>query len=265
MGTILRRDIINNLEFVSPTSLSLPGSNLISVGPLQKVFTNHDINFGLNGLGGLDAGSLQANTLYYLYAVVSGGLIGLVASLNSNGPTGFPIYREIGKVITNAGSTITEPVNYGEDFTQYIKHEGAISHGSTAVNILRVNTPTIDTGSYLIDSIDSATQGSSWKTLFNKLEIDFSFSFRTGGSGFVHGLSKNASIVNNGIGNLPPAEQVSWQEFPHGNNGGSTWKATFQADSNEDYRIHSDGVGQLPFNNGNHTNIYVKAKYKNIV
>ena len=51
MGTILRRDIINNLEFVSPTSLSLPGSNLISVGPLQKVFTNHDINFGLNGLG----------------------------------------------------------------------------------------------------------------------------------------------------------------------------------------------------------------------
>ena len=70
------------------------------------ISTSISCNLSTVGFGGLDAGVLAANTLYYIYAVVSSNAVGLVCSLNapSVGPTGFTQVRWVGKFRTFFGS-----------------------------------------------------------------------------------------------------------------------------------------------------------------
>jgi len=58
------------------------------------------------GINALDTGSLVANTLYYIYAVQSSGVLGLVASTTASttGPTGFTAWKEIGRFRTDVGA-----------------------------------------------------------------------------------------------------------------------------------------------------------------
>lgn len=63
-------------------------------------------NLATTGLGGLDTGSLAANTLYHVYLCVSSNIVGLVVSANgpSVGPTGFSQNRYVGRLRTQSGS-----------------------------------------------------------------------------------------------------------------------------------------------------------------
>lgn len=63
-------------------------------------------NLATTGLGGLDTGSLAANTLYHVYLCVSSNIVGLVVSANgpSTGPTGFSQNRYVGRLRTQSGS-----------------------------------------------------------------------------------------------------------------------------------------------------------------
>lgn len=64
-------------------------------------------NLGAVGPGGLDMGEVQANTPYYLYAVISGGNAHLVASVRApgdGGPQGYTPWTYIGAVMTNGGT-----------------------------------------------------------------------------------------------------------------------------------------------------------------
>ena len=64
------------------------------------------LNTATTGFNGLDTGSLASNQLYYIYAVVSSGLLGLVASTAApgTGPTGFLAWKEVGRFRTFLGS-----------------------------------------------------------------------------------------------------------------------------------------------------------------
>ena len=69
------------------------------------------LNTGTSGFGGIDTGSVAANTLYYVYLVVNGsGVVGLVMS-TSSAPSGFSQYKYIGKTKTFSGSTSLADVN----------------------------------------------------------------------------------------------------------------------------------------------------------
>jgi hypothetical protein len=79
----------------------------VSVGGQQyRVNSTITLNTANTGLNGLDTGSLAADTLYYVYAVVSGTTLGLTAStaVPTTGPTGFSAWSEIGRFRTKAGA-----------------------------------------------------------------------------------------------------------------------------------------------------------------
>jgi len=68
------------------------------------------INAAVNGLNGLDTGSLAASSLYYVYLVSSptgAGVVGAMISLSATPylPYGYSAYALIGYVATGAGST----------------------------------------------------------------------------------------------------------------------------------------------------------------
>lgn len=91
---------------MAPTYLGMP--TRITVGG-QQFKTNGTItlNTGASpGINALDTGSLTANTLYYIYAVQSSGVLGIVASTNApgTGPAGFGAWKEIGRFRTFLGS-----------------------------------------------------------------------------------------------------------------------------------------------------------------
>lgn len=66
------------------------------------------INFGVNGLNGLDTGAIAAGTTYHLFAISkTDGTTGLLASASLSGPTfpaGYTLKRRIASLRTNTGS-----------------------------------------------------------------------------------------------------------------------------------------------------------------
>jgi hypothetical protein len=71
------------------------------------------VNFAINGLNGLDTGSIVANTSYHIYAIynpttfVTGG----IASTNASSPTlpsGFTKYKRIGSLLTDSTGNIRQ-------------------------------------------------------------------------------------------------------------------------------------------------------------
>lgn len=68
-------------------------------------------NLSTSGAGGLDTGAIAANTTYYLYLVLSGSALALVASTSETGPTGFTTYRMCGGCKTYTGSAQVEKVS----------------------------------------------------------------------------------------------------------------------------------------------------------
>ena len=108
------------LTRVSNTTITMASSYLgkptkITVGAQQyRAQSTITLNTTTTGINGLDAGILVLNTLYYVYAVQSFGVLGLVASTAAptTGPTGFLAWKEIGRFRTFLGNaSISTVVN----------------------------------------------------------------------------------------------------------------------------------------------------------
>ena len=158
---ILGQDKLNNLQKDSATTLSLPGDNILTIMSDQRLFQNKSVNFGINGLGGLDVGAIAADTIYYIYAVLTSGSLGLVASVNPLGPSGFLVYKELGKLKTDSTPEIDELIMKGNsEFTRI--QTGSINQAQSALLSLssfRFNlaTATINKqGADLINLVDNA-------------------------------------------------------------------------------------------------------------
>lgn len=111
MTQVYGPDNIPNLAIATTTTVTMAATYLgkdtrITVGGQQRKYSAITINFATTGLNALDAGTIAANTLYYIYAVTSGTTPGLVASTAapSVGPTGYASWKEIGRVRTFLGS-----------------------------------------------------------------------------------------------------------------------------------------------------------------
>lgn len=98
MGQILRPELIKPLTQNSPTQISLPSGSVINIGG-QQYKTSAAIVLNLSGL--------VANGLYMVFAVVSGGVVSLVASQNFNsiGPVGYAAWKLVGAFYANMSLT----------------------------------------------------------------------------------------------------------------------------------------------------------------
>jgi len=126
MGQILTPDNIPDLVIASSTTITMAASYLgrdtrITIGGQQfKYASLTTLNFATAGFNGLDTGSIATNTLYYIYAVKSSGVPGLVASLNApaTGPSGFASWKEVGRCNTLVGSAaLSSIINIGGNAT----------------------------------------------------------------------------------------------------------------------------------------------------
>ena len=90
----------------------------ITIGGLQYTSGNLVVDTAVSGAGGLDTGSIAANTLYYIYSIVDSSNSALVLSTSSSAPTGFTSSQEIGGVYTNDSSELDTPFKKGEEKNQ---------------------------------------------------------------------------------------------------------------------------------------------------
>jgi len=112
MGQKLTDDWVGQLVLASTTTITMALTYLglpvrITVGGQQYQQTAAiTMNLATTGVNALDSGALVLNTLYYIYAIVSGGALALVASTNAptTGPTGYTSWKEIGRFRTFLGS-----------------------------------------------------------------------------------------------------------------------------------------------------------------
>ena len=104
------QDNIPSIVKGSATTVTLAATNngqptRITIGGQQyKVASTLTMTTSTSGINGLDTGSIAANTLYYVYAVVSSSVIGLIASVTgpATGPTGFSNrYKLLGRFRTD--------------------------------------------------------------------------------------------------------------------------------------------------------------------
>ena len=104
----LGADSVGTVTRNSGTQVQLAASSKITIGGQQ--YTNSAIlfiNTGGTGAGGLDTGTLGTNQTWYIHAVLSGGVMALVASLSKTAPTGFATFTWTGwAFVTGTGSTI---------------------------------------------------------------------------------------------------------------------------------------------------------------
>ena len=101
-------ELIKSIIGTGANTLELPpGSALRVGGQFYEVSNTLGLDMTVSGLGGLDTGTTTASTDYYIYMVEDADVLYLVASLDPYAPTGFPAYRRIGKIETDAASELS--------------------------------------------------------------------------------------------------------------------------------------------------------------
>ena len=113
MGSIRTIENIARLTKASGTSVTL-GASRVNIGAQQFPTTaTLTLNTGTVGVGGLDA-AIVASSVYYVYAVISGGVPALIGSLNTALPSGYTQARKVGAFTTGATSQVLEAFYYGQ-------------------------------------------------------------------------------------------------------------------------------------------------------
>lgn len=93
----------------------------------------------VSGVGGLDTGSIAVSTFYYVYTVLSGGVIRLICSTSAVAPTGFGTGAfKVGAFYTDASTNIFKAYFYGEDLVDVFD----CAFDATGV-VIQQNTPWI--------------------------------------------------------------------------------------------------------------------------
>lgn len=139
IGQFFGEEILKRLLRTGNTSVQFQAGSRLRLGGLGAILDSaSNLNTGTSGLGGIDVGSIAANNYYYVYTVISGTTVGLIASLSSLAPTGFLQYRKIGAFNTEKLSTNIEQVmSFGEQPDSELYLRGVVGVGSTNTRILR--------------------------------------------------------------------------------------------------------------------------------
>jgi hypothetical protein len=114
-----RKSILSNNPTSPNTKIDYTLADLLFNDGSFRTLNAGTVNLAINGLGGLDTGTIQANTKYYLYGIYNpttntSGVIASTSETNtmtleytgSNLPSGFTKSRYIGSVMTNISGNI---------------------------------------------------------------------------------------------------------------------------------------------------------------
>lgn len=128
---------------------SSDGGSLVTIGAGQarNAGNTADLSLGapcsvsvaLSGTGGLDTGTVQANTIYALYVVQQGTTVGGTLSVSFDAPAGGLSHRRVGAVLTNANSQIVPFTQSGTKKERQVEYLGTpnvlllVNAGSSAV------------------------------------------------------------------------------------------------------------------------------------
>jgi hypothetical protein len=105
MAQVLRPESIGDIAKGSNTTLTV-GASLAIIGGQQRQTTQYTVTTSTSGINGIDTGAIAASQFYYIYLVISSGVLGAVISLSASAPTGFPAYKLVGQCTTNGSSQL---------------------------------------------------------------------------------------------------------------------------------------------------------------
>lgn len=180
-----------NLHFSGETRITVGGKQLSTNSALS-------INTATTGAGGLDTGSLAADTLYYAYAVNNSGTLAAVASTTSptgGGPTGFTASKLVGAFYSSSTPDVLGTVTIeGTPTTGWLPFD---------MNVIGVGgDPTLNS---------SATQNKArWKRVGSSMKIKWDYQHTSVGDAV------------NGSGDyrfgMPASQQIDFNDIGNGDN-----------------------------------------------
>lgn len=138
---------INNYQSVITASKAVLSTSLGATITISSVNVSPQIN--ASGVNGLDAGSVVANTWYYLYLISDGTLVRGLFSLSATNPTlpsGYTYFARVGAVRTGASGHLLQTLQYGNK-VQYVTLAGS--------NV--ASLPVLASGAFGSSSITSPT------------------------------------------------------------------------------------------------------------
>lgn len=240
MGFFRGPEVLKAISKTGATTVQLiAGSNLLIGGQGYKLDSSLNVNTGVSGLGGIDIGAIATSNYYYVYVVVSGGSVGLVASLSSVSPTGFLQYRKVGAFNTGQLTTdVEQGLAFGEQPYSMVRLYSGNGHGSSNDKIRRMLT-IMDYFGKAITYTDSATAGASFD-INNKGNYALSYSDRhTAGSGYGIGFSLNSTLLTTSITGIGTERLIMGHTGGAGLNGAIPWNGNLN--ETDTIRIHTDG------------------------
>lgn len=116
---------INNYRSVITASKAVLSTSLGATITISSVSVSPQIN--ASGVNGLDAGSVVANTWYYLYLISDGTLVRGLFSLSATAPTlpnGYTYFARVGAVRTGASGYLLQTLQQGSQ-VQYVTLAGS--------------------------------------------------------------------------------------------------------------------------------------------
>lgn len=172
-----------------------------------------DINLTTTGAGGLDTGTIAADTVYYLYAIYGSSGYSAVASTNQSNPTlpgGYTYYRRIGFFRTEVGST--DVVRFTMDahgqfrtfwYTNPIVADNALISGGTDTTPTALPTNTLaplSVGAIVNLALDSGSNAAATLRLYvNNGQTSIFARYRNSAAGIGFFGMNQIPIVNDAI------------------------------------------------------------------
>ena len=107
MQVFANKENIGTISKTGNTTVQLSPS-VITLGAKQYNTGTLNCDLSTSGAEGLDTGSIVSWTAYYIYAILDGTEVKLIASLSNSQPLGFTLYKLVGGIFTNSSSQIEE-------------------------------------------------------------------------------------------------------------------------------------------------------------
>jgi len=148
-----------------PASVSNPIYFVVN-GQIYEASSDLTCDLSGSGVGGLDTGSVAANTPYYLYGVDNSGSIGVIASASDpdTGPTGYTYWTYIGAVATSKAAATLRAFSasngflMAQDDIENNSHTGDTSSNAETYNSMPV---TIDKAYFWLRVVNGEVAGAS--------------------------------------------------------------------------------------------------------
>lgn len=247
MGQFFGQETLTEIIRVDNSTVRLPSGSYIRLGgQAYRLNTNLDLDTGTVGAGGLES-AVQANTIYYVYAVFDSSDVKLIGSTSKIMPSGFASYKKVGLFVTDNSFNVSYTFFLGIDGNKRIElseechyHEHA-GYGSTNTVCPYYVNEDFNNISTIGEVNNSSLNG------FNiVVKLDCEVKMVTGardnsGAGFgVSGISKNSNQLTTYIADIDPVDRIAFNSYSAGvSNGNTLAHAVFGADINDIIRVHN--------------------------